>query len=157
MTHFRTPLERALQTCLFEIGGIALVTPLYMRWHGAEAHDSYTLMIALSLAVLMWAPLYSAAFDIVEQHHTGRVASDRPHSLRVLHAIGYEVSCVTVTLPLAMAVGGLSFWEAASLNIQLTVFYIGYAYLFFLGYDWARPICKSTGAQPTTFLQAQLT
>lgn len=140
MKNFRTLRERALQTLCFETIGVVLVTPLYMWSRGAEAHEGATLIIAISVAVMIWAPLYSLVFDMLEQRRCNRVASDRPHRLRVVHAVGYEVTCVAVTLPLAMVIGGLSLTQAAGLNIQLTLFYIVYAYVFFLVYDRLRPV-----------------
>ena len=136
----RTTRERVLQTCLFELGGIALVTPLYMALFGASAKEGYVLIIAISIAVTIWAPLYGMAFDCVEQRLTGRLASDRPHRVRALHAVLYEVTSVSVTLPLVIAISGHTMFEALALNIQLTLFYVGYAYLFFLGYDKLRPV-----------------
>lgn len=136
----RTTRERVFQTCLFELGGIALVTPLYAWIYGASSHEGLLLLVAISLAVLIWAPIYGRMFDTIEQFHTGRLASDRPHHVRILHAILYEATAVCMTLPLAMSIAGLTIWEAAALNLQLTLFYVGYAYLFHIAYDRARPV-----------------
>ena len=136
----RTTRERVLQTCLFEVGGIALVTPLYAWIYGASSHEGLMLLIAISIAVLIWAPVFGTVFDMLERHWTGRVASDRPHHIRVLHAVLYEATAVSVTLPLAMSIGGLNVREAAALNVQLTLFYIAYAYVFHLMYDTVRPV-----------------
>ena len=136
----RTTRERVLQTCLFEVGGIALVTPLYATVYGASSHEGLTLLVAISLAVLVWAPIYGKLFDTVDYRLTHRVASDRPHHVRLLHAVLYEATAVAMTLPLAMQIAGLTLWEAAALNVQLTLFYIAYAYVFHLTYDAMRPV-----------------
>lgn len=136
----RTLRERALQTLAFEALGIALVTPAFMALSDGHAGESLALMVAITLAVLIWAPLYGFIFDRLEQRKTGRIASDRPQAVRLLHAVLYELTSVSMTLPLAMILGGLTMNQALGLNIGLTVFYIGYAYVFFLIYDWLRPV-----------------
>ncbi|MEY1555230.1 PACE efflux transporter [Yoonia sp. R2331] len=140
----RTLRERILQTCAFEAIGIACVTPLFMAFYGGHASESLALMIAISLAVMIWAPLYGFIFDRIEGRRTGRVASDRPNAVRVLHAVLYELTAVSVTLPLAMAIGGLTFGQAIGLNIWLTLFYVAYAYGFFLIYDRLRPVRRAS-------------
>ncbi len=136
----RTTRERVLQTCFFEVGGIVLVTPIYAWVYGVSSHEGVTLLVAISLTVLIWAPIFGRIFDTVEQRTSGRVASDRPHHIRVLHAVLFEATAVSITLPIAMGIAGFSFWQAAALNVRLTMFYIVYAYLFHLIYDQLRPV-----------------
>ena len=136
----RTTRERVLQTCLFEVGGIAIVTPFFVLIYGTSSHEGLLLLVAISVAVLVWSPIYGKVFDTIEQKFSKRVASDRQHHVRLLHAILYEVTAVSMSLPLAMSIAGLSIWEASALNVQLTLFYIGYAYVFHLVYDTVRPV-----------------
>lgn len=140
MTATRSFRERVLQTCVFEVVGIACVTPLFMAFYGGHASESLWLMMAISLAVMLWAPLYGFLFDWIEGRRTNRLSSDRPAGARIVHAVLYEVTSVGMTLPLAMAVGGLSFGQAIGMNIWLTLFYVAYAYAFFLIYDRLRPV-----------------
>lgn len=136
----RSLRERVLQTLCFEAIGIVCVTPWFMWVYGAEGRQSFLLIAAISMIVVVWAPLYGWFFDWCEAQHTDRVASDRPHRIRLVHAVLYETSSITITLPMAMSLGGLSLTEAFSLNVGLTIFYIFYAYVFFLTYDRLRPI-----------------
>ncbi len=140
----RSLRERVLQTCAFEAIGIAFVTPLFMAFYGGHASESLSLMLAISLAVMVWAPLYGWLFDRIEGRKTGRVASDRSTRGRVLHAFLYEITSAGMTLPLAMALGGLTFGQAIGLNLWLTLFYVAYAYVFFLTYDRLRPVRRTT-------------
>ncbi len=71
---------------------------------------------------------------------TGRSASDRPHGVRVLHAITHETCPHRVTLPMIMVLGDHSFAEALSVNAGLTLLYVAYAYGFYLIYDRLRPL-----------------
>lgn len=136
----RTFRERILQTLAFEAGGIALVGPVYALVMGAGAPETLTILISLSVAAMLWSPLHNTAFDWVDLTLTGRVASDRPQGLRLVHAISHEVTVMVVTLPLLMVLGDHSFATAIMLDIGFTVAYSGYAYLFHIAYDKWRPV-----------------
>jgi uncharacterized membrane protein len=136
----RSARERIIQTISFEIGGVLIAAPLYALLFGADAAESLGLMVALSVAVMVWAGLHNTAFDWLDWRLTGRLASDRRHRWRVVHALSQEVTSVLVTTPLIMVVGGFGFWPALALDIGLTLFYAGYAYLFHLAFDWLRPV-----------------
>jgi uncharacterized membrane protein len=136
----RSGLERICQALIFEAGGLLIAVPLYQAFFGRPAGDGLILLALLSLAVLIWTPLHNLAFDRIEHRLTGRSASDRPHALRVLHAVSHEVSPIVVTLPLILWVGQHSLSDALVVNLGLTLFYVGYAYVFYLTYDRLRPL-----------------
>jgi uncharacterized membrane protein len=71
---------------------------------------------------------------------SGRVASDRPHRWRMVHAVSHEASTVVVTLPILIWLGGFSFWQALAVDLGLTLIYMVYAYGFHLVYDRLRPV-----------------
>jgi uncharacterized membrane protein len=132
--------ERAVQTLLYEAGGIAVAAPLYNLIFGAGAAESVTLMLVLSVILLIWIPAFNWLFDLVEWRVTRRPASDRPHTMRALHAFGMEATSLVVTVPAIMVVGGHGFWEAVAVDIGLSVVYVIYAYLFHILYDRLRPV-----------------
>ncbi len=136
----RTFRERVLQTLCYEAGGLLLVAPLYAQIMGRSNAESFFLIAALSVAVMVWSPLHNAAFDMVDLRLSGRVASDRPHRLRVVHALSHEGSTVVVTLPILILLGGHGFWAALAVDFSLTVAYAFYAYLFHIAYDRMRPV-----------------
>ena len=136
----RTPRERAFQTLCYEAGGFLAATPLYALFAGSDSAQSALLILSLSLAVMIWSPLHNSVFDLVEWRLCGRLASDRPHRLRLVHALSHEASSVLVTLPLIMLIGGLGFAEALLADLGLTALYAGYAYLFHLAYGRIRPV-----------------
>lgn len=139
-TGLRSPRERVVQTLWFEAIGLLLVAPAYAAVMDAPAGESFVLIAALSLAVMVWAGLYNTVFDVVERHRTGRVASDRPHVLRTLHAIGLEASSVVVTWPLVWALTPLSWWGALAADLGLGLVYALYGYVFFWVFDRLRPV-----------------
>jgi uncharacterized membrane protein len=89
---------------------------------------------------MAWSPLHNSVFDWLDERSTGRTASERPHGLRLVHALSQEVSSTLVTLPLVMWIGHFDFWQALGVEISLTLFYAAYAYVFHIIYDRARPV-----------------
>lgn len=136
----RSVRERVLQTCAFEFGGLCLAVPLYAAIFGESASRSLMLILAISAVVLLWSPLHNCLFDLAEWRNTGRVASERPHRLRLLQAVSLETSSVVMTLPLVMTLGGHGFQGALAIDFGLTALYVAYGYAFHLGYDWLRPV-----------------
>jgi len=136
----RSPRERIFQTLCFEAGGLAAAAPVYSLMVGAEAGDGFIVIAAIAVAVMIWSPLHNTLWDWVEHRRTGRVASDRPQVQRVLHALSHEVTSLVLTLPIMMILGGHDLRTALLLDLGLTLFYTGYAYVFHMIYDWARPV-----------------
>lgn len=69
-----------------------------------------------------------------------RLASDRPTSMRLVHALSHEVSAIVVSLPVLIWLSGLSWQEALLADIGLTLFYAAYAFIFYRIYDAVRPV-----------------
>jgi uncharacterized membrane protein len=136
----RSPRERFIQTLSYEFGGWLLAVPLYMLVTGGSLTEGGLLMAALAAAVMIWSPLFNTAFDWADLRLSGRVASDRPHRWRMVHAISHEVSTVVVTLPILIWMGGFDLWHALAADIGLTLVYTVYAYGFHLVYDRLRPV-----------------
>lgn len=143
----RSARERIIQTLTFELIGVALVSPLYVGLVGAPVADSILLITLLSVVILVWSPLHNVVFDFCELRFANRLASDRPHRVRVFHALSHEITAVMITCPLMIVVGGHSLMQALSLNVGLTLFYSGYAYVFHLAYDKLRPVRCPVGAK----------
>jgi uncharacterized membrane protein len=136
----RTRRERVIQTLWFEALGLAIVTPLFAHFAGTPADESVALLGALSVTVMCWSMLYNTGADWIEYRVAGRVASDRPHGLRVLHALGHEATSVVVTWPFIVALTGFGWQDALLADIGLTLAYAVYGYAFHLGFDRLRPV-----------------
>lgn len=136
----RSPAERLFQTVMFEAFGLVLAVPVYRLVTGASAGEGTGVLIAVTLAVLVWSALHNAVFDAVEWRLTGRVASDRPQGMRVIHALSHEGTAVAVSLPILLVLGGLGLGEALTMNVGLTAVYTAYAFAFHRAYDWWRPV-----------------
>jgi uncharacterized membrane protein len=139
-TGLRSARERMIQTLWFEGLGLFMVAPLYAAVTGSRNGESFAVVAAVSVAVMLWAAAYNTAFDVLERRATGRVASDRPHRLRTLHAIGLETTSVVVTTPVIWAMTDLGWWGALVADLGLATAYAGYGYVFHWAYDRLRPV-----------------
>ena len=144
----RTVRERIIQTLSYEAGGFLLAAPLYGLIVGHDASSSSLVVIAVALACMAWSPLHNTLFDLVDLRLTGRVASERPHSLRFVHALSHEITSIVVTTPIIMLMGGHSLVHALLVDIGLTLLYSCYAYFFHIAYDWLRPVAVVVAARP---------
>ena len=122
--------ERILQTFCYEIGGILLITPIYIFVFGSSGGDGFSVMAALSVATFLWFPLHNTAFDWLDLRLTGRLASDRPKGLRVLHALSHEITVCLITTPLLIWLGGHGLLEAILVDLALSFGYAVYGYGF---------------------------
>lgn len=134
--------ERIYQTLAYELGGVLLVTPIYIFFFGASGGQSFVVMASLSVATLIWFPLHNTVFDWCDLRLTGRLASDRPINLRALHALSHEITVCLITTPLLIWLGGHSFGEAILIDLALSFAYAAYAYVFHLVYDHFRPVIR---------------
>ena len=140
----RSARERVIQTLAFEAGGLLLVGPLYALATGTRLDESLVLLLAVSVVIMLWSAVFNWAFDVVEHRRTGRVASQRPHRLRVLHAVLHEATAVVVTCPVIWALTDLGWIGALLADLGLTLAYTLYAYAFHCVYDRLRPVQSTT-------------
>lgn len=139
----RSGRERILQTFTFETLGLAIVVPTHALLSQTPAETSALLVLSLAVIATLWSPLFNIVFDRIDLSVSGRVASDRPHRLRLLHAVLVELSALLVTLPMVMHLAGYGLWDALFFGMTLTVFYTVYAYVFYLAYDRLRPVARA--------------
>ncbi|MDA5094827.1 PACE efflux transporter [Aliiroseovarius sp. KMU-50] len=140
----RSRKERIVQTISFELGGLMIAAPLYASIFNTSSGHSLSLLLCISAVVLAWAPLHNTFFDKFDLYVFHRLASDRPHRWRVLHAISLELSSITLTFPVVMLISGHGAWGALAVNVGLTLFYTAYGYLFHLMFDKVRPVQSGT-------------
>lgn len=140
----RTRMDRVRQVVLFEIGGLLIITPPFVWLTGVSAFDSFALLAVVALLAALWNALYNTSFDWVEGRLTGRRADQRPALLRVLHAFGFEVGLLIMSLPLVIVWTGMGWVEALTADIGLALAYVVYAYVFNLAYDRVFPILGTT-------------
>jgi uncharacterized membrane protein len=136
----RSTRERIVQTLWFETIGLLLIAPLYAAVAGAGLRESFAMVAVVSVVVMAWSAVYNTLFDLMDLRWTGRVASQRPHRIRALHALGHELSAIVVTWPVIVAMTSLTWGEALVADLGLTLAYTAYAYVFHLVFDRLRPV-----------------
>jgi uncharacterized membrane protein len=129
-----------IQTLSFEVGGLAVITPVFALVTDTQLGTSFGLLLAVSLVVTLWTAFFNTTFDLVEHRLTGRLASNRPHRWRTLHAVLHEATAVIVSCPVIWALTDLGWIDGLLVDLGLTVAYAVYAYLFYWGYDRLRPM-----------------
>lgn len=136
----RSARERVIQTLWFEGIGLAIVWPAYVWVTGSGAGESFVMVAGVALVVMAWAALFNTVFDAIEWRLTRRFASQRPQSLRVVHAVAFEITAMTVTVPVVYALGDMSWMQALQTDIALTLAYMVYGYVFHRCFDRWRPV-----------------
>lgn len=132
--------ERLLQALWFEISGLLMALPLLTFFSDGSPLENVALLAALSLVVMLWSAVHNTLFDRADLHFSGRVASDRPQTLRIIHAISHEVSSVLVSLPILIWIAGMDFQTALIVDLWLTALYAFWAWAFYLAWDRMRPL-----------------
>jgi uncharacterized membrane protein len=141
----RSSRERLIQTLCFEGVGLVVVAPLYAWVAGAGLGESLAMIAAVSATVMAWAAAFNTVFDRIEHARTGRVASDRPHRWRTVHALALEASAALVSCPVIYAMTPLSWAQALLADLGLTLVYAVYGYLFHWVFDRLRPVGRVPG------------
>ncbi|WP_332670688.1 PACE efflux transporter [Aromatoleum sp.] len=136
----RSFADRVRQIALFELGGLALITPPFAWASGVAIADSIGLLTLIALIAAVWNGSYNFCFDWVEGRLTGRPADHRPFRLRALHAIGFEGGLLLMSLPVIMAWTAMGWLEALLADLGLASAYVLYAFAFNLAYDRIFPI-----------------
>jgi uncharacterized membrane protein len=136
----RSPRERTIQAICYELGGLLLAGPLYAVYAGQGAAAGFGVILTLAVACMLWSPLHNTVFDLIDWRLSGRLASDRPHRWRLVHALTHEATSAAVTVPILVVLGGHGWAEALLVDLTLTAAYAGYAYVFHLIYDRWRPV-----------------
>jgi uncharacterized membrane protein len=111
----RSLADRLRQIALYEIGGLALISPVFAAAAGVSPGHSAGLLVILAVIMAGWNGLYNTAFDWGESAITCRTADHRPLLLRVLHAVMLEVGGIVATTPLIAAWNSVS-WKTALLE-----------------------------------------
>ncbi|MGB8818987.1 MAG: PACE efflux transporter [Rhizobiaceae bacterium] len=138
--------ERIYQTLAYEVIGLAIIAPIVAVIGGFSGHDSLVLLFFVSIACMVWSPVHNTVFDMIDWTASHRVASDRPQSLRIVHAASHELTSVLSTTPVIMFIGDLGMMDALALDLALSVAYTAYAYLFHMAWDIVRPVVSDQDA-----------
>lgn len=129
-----TLLRRIVHATLFEVGALCILIPLASWLLGYGMGQFGALALMLSATAMLCNMLYNHAFEWFERRHEWR----RTVSVRIAHAIGFEVFLTVITVPLTAWWMDMTWLRAFMLDLGLTVYFMAYGFVFNRVYDWTR-------------------
>ena len=113
----------------FEVFGVIIFTPFAMLVLNESIFHIGVIAIAISLMAMVWNFIYNYIFDLIESSLNGH-RSTRKISMRLLHALLFEVGLLIVTVPLVAYWLEMSLLNALLVDIGFVVFYLVYAFFY---------------------------
>ncbi|MEW2917368.1 PACE efflux transporter [Ruegeria sp. ANG10] len=135
----RTGKDRLRYTISFELLLMAFLVPVGAAFFDKPVAEIGALGAVLAVKAMVLNLVYNWAFDRIDAR-ARRVASQRSHFGRILHAIGFEASLVITSLPIYAWWLGIGLLEALMTDVVVTSFVVAYTYVFTLAYDRLFPL-----------------
>lgn len=126
--------ERFFYAFLFEVLGITISAPLGAWLFDHDLFDMGIVTIVIAMMALVLNMGYNTIFDYVLK----KLQLCKTPKIRTLHAIGFELTLLLMTIPFIMWYLTMDLWKAISLDSVFILFYLPYTYLFNLSYDVVR-------------------
>ncbi len=136
----RTLVDRLRQVLLFELLGLVLISPPFMWLSDTPFAPALTMMVIISIIATLWNAFYNICFDWADGKLSGRTADKRPVRWRIVHAVGFEIGILSMSLPIVMIFTQLDLLSALIADLGLAAAYVSYAFFFNLAYDHLFPI-----------------
>ncbi|EFM18097.1 MULTISPECIES: PACE efflux transporter [Pantoea] len=137
MEHYLSPVrttkERVLHAVVFEVAANVLVFIILMIWASAAPAQSALLTIVSSTLAMGWNYLFNLMFDSIQL----RTGFKKDWRMRCLHAVFFEAGLLVVLIPFAAWWLNITLLAALKLECGLVLFFLVYAYLFNLIWDYA--------------------
>ncbi|HCH51718.1 MAG TPA: Na(+)-translocating NADH-quinone reductase subunit E [Proteus sp.] len=130
----KTFAERVFHAVSFEVIAILITAPLSAWILGRSIFQMGMVAIVLSTLAMLLNLFYNIIFD----HYWPLSKGSRPAKIRIIHAIGFELSFIIFGLPILAILLNMSLWNAFMLEIGFFAFFLFYTYAFNLSYDKLR-------------------
>lgn len=144
----RNTLDRIRHTLGFEFIGLLIFTPFAMLVFGYNMFEMGLMAVVGSVIATVWNYIYNLLFD----HAMVKIRQNvhKTTSIRVLHACLFEGGLLLFFLPIIAWHLGISLWEAFTMGMAMSAFYLTYAFVYNLAYDKVFPIPDNLSqAQPS--------
>ncbi len=122
----------------FELGGLALISPLGAWVFGMPVADMGVVGAACAIIATAWTYIYNLGFDAALQRVTG--GTHKSIRLRVLHAVVFELALLALLIPVIAWYLGVGLLHALIMDVAFAGAYMGYAFVFNWAYDRAFPL-----------------
>lgn len=130
----RTTTERVLHAVVFEIAANILVFIILIIFASAAPAQSALLTVVSSTLAMGWNYLFNLMFDSVQL----RTGFKKDWRIRCVHAVLFEAGLLVVLIPFAAWWLDITLYAALKLECGLVLFFLIYAYLFNLIWDYGR-------------------
>tara|TARA_R110002049_G_scaffold23781_5_gene84593 strand:- start:44804 stop:45229 length:426 start_codon:yes stop_codon:yes gene_type:complete len=134
----RKTADRIRHALSFEIIALLIVTPLGAWLFDLPLSEIGVVTVVSATIATAWNYVFNLAFDHAMKHLRGSV--HKTVTIRVLHAISFEVGLLFVLMPFIAWYLGISLLEAFLIDVSFAVFYLVYAFVFNWTYDVVFPI-----------------
>tara|TARA_R110002124_G_scaffold63350_49_gene173689 strand:+ start:966 stop:1397 length:432 start_codon:yes stop_codon:yes gene_type:complete len=133
----RTMRDRIRHSILFELLGLALMTPLGALAFHMPMHDIGVIGVGSATLAMLWNYIYNYGFDHIMLRLRGTTA--KTLAIRIIHAVLFEVGLLIALMPLIALYLGISLVQALIMDMAFALFYMAYAFVFNLTYDRVFP------------------
>jgi uncharacterized membrane protein len=147
----RSAWDRIRHAISFELGGLALVSPLGAWAFDLPVADITVVRVACAIIATVWTYTYNSAFDIILQRLRGRIEKSIP--MRVLQAVLFEAGLLAMLTPLLAWYLDISLRYAFLMDVAFALVYVVYAFAFNWAYDcfsWTSAWQRSANSKPSS-------
>lgn len=134
----RTFSDRVRHAIMFELIGLAIFTPGAALLFDQPMGHMGVIGVVSATAATLWNFVFNLGFDRAMMRVRGSVQKTMP--IRVLHTGLFEAGLIVILIPFIAWYLGISLMTALILDLAVVAFYLVYAFVFNIVYDWAFPI-----------------
>lgn len=134
----RKPFDRIRHALSFELLGILLATPLGALLFGFPMADIGAVAILSATIAMVWNYIYNWIFDRLLVRATG--SSLKTTWMRVVHSVLFEGGLLVALIPFIAWYLQIGLVEALIMDISLSLFFLGYTFVFNWAYDRLFPL-----------------
>ncbi|MBM1172244.1 PACE efflux transporter [Microvirga arabica] len=139
----RSTGDRIRHAISFELGGLALISPLGAWAFGMPVADVGVVGVACAIIATVWTYIYNLAFDAALQRLRGGTHKSLP--LRILHAVVFELALLALLMPVIAWYLEVGLVHALVMDVAFAGAYMVYALVFNWAYDRAFPLPEWQG------------
>ncbi|RBQ35436.1 hypothetical protein C2125_04435 [Rahnella aquatilis] len=130
----KSTAERIFHAVLFELLGNVVIAIFISTVLKVSLLQSGKLSVISAITATIWNYIFNKIFDAIQR----RFAFERNFTVRILHAVIFEVVLVLSLTPVAMFLLDLSLAKAFMVEIGLIFVFLPYTLVFNWTYDYIR-------------------
>lgn len=120
---------RIVHMLSFELFALIIFSPLAAFVLHKGLFEIASFGVVSSVMAMLWNFIYNYVFDNVERK-LGKNRFKRSITLRILHALLFELGLLIATLPLVAFWLDMTLWQAFIVDIAFVIFFLLYAFVY---------------------------